>query len=54
MEDHNGEASPLQHTEISITIETQADHGSELKIKPMGRQGPLNQLLVGIDRQFFI
>lgn len=53
MEDHNSEASSLQHTEISITIQTQADHRSELKIKPMRSQGPLNQLLVGIARNFY-
>lgn len=31
MEDHNSEASPLQYTDIFITIQTQADHRSELK-----------------------
>lgn len=31
MEDLNSEASPLQYTDIFITIQTQADHRSELK-----------------------
>lgn len=54
MEDHNSKASPLQYTDIFITVQTQADHRSELKIKPIRSRGQLNQLLVGIAGKFFI